>query len=196
MKPLTAALPFELILSTLNRTWSELVAYFPSVVDVTHSLAERSALTDSDRVTVLDTEGRRDVCGQVLVALLVTGVLGDEVEVVTADDAGTVHLGGHDCAGQDTAADRDLTSERALLVCRNPSTECSSSYSLRSWRTDVLAVNGGLWCPESQANVLVPSSSLSNLSGLCEATLVVLENVRLLLVSALALNGKLGRHGG
>ena len=55
---------------------------------------------------------------QVLVALLVTGVLRDVVEVFTADDEGTVHLGGHNGAGQDTATDGNLASEGALLVCR------------------------------------------------------------------------------
>ena len=51
-------------------------------------------------------------------ALLVTGVLGDEVEVLATDDQGTVHLGGDDGAREDTAADGDETSERALLVCK------------------------------------------------------------------------------
>lgn len=55
---------------------------------------------------------------EVLVALLVTVVLGDVVEVLAADDDGTVHLGGDDTAGQDTATDGDETSEGALLVCR------------------------------------------------------------------------------
>lgn len=50
-------------------------------------------------------------------ALLVTGVLGDEVEVLAADDDGTVHLGGNDGAGQDTATDGNETGEGALLVC-------------------------------------------------------------------------------
>ena len=53
------------------------------------SLGEGPALADDDLVTGLDTEGGRDVCGEVLVALLVTGVLGDEMEVFTADDQGT-----------------------------------------------------------------------------------------------------------
>ena len=48
--------------------------------------------------------------------LLVTVVLGDVVEVFTADDDGTVHLGRDDTAGQDTATDGDHTSEGALLV--------------------------------------------------------------------------------
>jgi hypothetical protein len=53
-----------------------------------HSLGEGSALADDDLVTGLDTEGGGDVSGEVLVALLVTGVLGDEVEVFAADDQG------------------------------------------------------------------------------------------------------------
>ena len=31
-------------------------------------------------------------------SLLVSGVLGDEVEVFAADDKGSVHFGGDDCA--------------------------------------------------------------------------------------------------
>ena len=54
---------------------------------------------------------------EVLVALLVTGVLGDEVEVLAADDEGTVHLGRDDGTGEDTATNGDETSEGALLVC-------------------------------------------------------------------------------
>jgi hypothetical protein len=46
-------------------------------------------LADNDPVTGLNTEGGRHVRGEVLVALLVTGVLGDEVEVFATDDKGT-----------------------------------------------------------------------------------------------------------
>lgn len=49
-------------------------------------------------------------------SLLVTRVLGDEVEVLSSDDDGSVHLGGNDGAGQDTATDGDETGEGALLV--------------------------------------------------------------------------------
>lgn len=55
----------------------------------TDSLGERSALANDDLVTRLDTESGGYVRGEVLVALLVTGVLGDEVEVLAADDKGT-----------------------------------------------------------------------------------------------------------
>ena len=84
---------------------------------MTYSLAQGAALADGDPVTFLNTESGRDVSGKVLVSLLVTVVLGDVVEVFTADDDGTVHLGGDDTAGQDTATDGNQTGEGALLVC-------------------------------------------------------------------------------
>jgi hypothetical protein len=82
----------------------------------TYSLAQRTALADGDPVTLLNTESGGDVSSEVLVALLVTVVLGDVVEVFTADDDGTVHLGGDDTAGEDTTTDGDETGEGALLV--------------------------------------------------------------------------------
>ena len=57
------------------------------------SLAQRSALANSDLVTLLNTECWTDVCSKVLVPLLISGVLGDEVEVLAADDECAVHLG-------------------------------------------------------------------------------------------------------
>ena len=83
----------------------------------TYSLAQRSALANGNLVTLLNTESGGDVDSEVLVALLVTGVLGDEVKVLSADDGSSVHLGGNDGTGQDTATDGDETGERALLVC-------------------------------------------------------------------------------
>ena len=83
----------------------------------TYSLAQRPALADGNLVTLLDTESGGDVGGEVLVALLVTGVLGDVVKVLSADDQSTVHLGGNNGAGKDTATDGDETGEGALLVC-------------------------------------------------------------------------------
>jgi hypothetical protein len=82
-----------------------------------HSLGQRPALANGHLVTVLHTECRADVCSEVLVSLLITGVLGDEVEVFAADDESAVHLGRNDGAGKDTATDGDLASEWALAVC-------------------------------------------------------------------------------
>jgi hypothetical protein len=74
-------------------------------------------LSNSNLITLLNTESWRNVRSKVLVSLLVSGVLGDEVEVLSADDECAVHLGGNDGTGQDTATDGDETSEWALLVC-------------------------------------------------------------------------------
>lgn len=81
-----------------------------------YSLAQGPALANGDLVTLRNTECGGDVGSEVLVPLLVTGVLGDVVEVLAADDDGSVHLGRDDGAGQDTAADGDLAGEGALLV--------------------------------------------------------------------------------
>lgn len=183
-----------------------------------HSLAQRPALANGDLVAVLNTECWGDVCGEVLVALLVTGVLGDEVEVLAADDQGTVHLGGHDGTSEDTATDGDESSEGALLVCAercvspnvvhaNPpptmlprciprdvlqhlqtTSLAHLQYLSRASHTDVRALNGGLGRPEAQTDVLVPSPAALADLVLSGGLLVVGEDVRLLLVSALALD--------
>jgi hypothetical protein len=70
----------------------------------------------------------------------------------------TVHLGGHDGTGEDTATDGDHASEWALLV-------------------DVGTLNGVLGGTETQTNVLVPSPVAGVLAG--SADLVVQEDVRL-----------------
>lgn len=83
---------------------------------ITNSLGQRPALADGDLVAVLDTEGGGYVGSEVLVALLVTVVFGDVVQVFAADDESAVHLGRHDGAGQDTATDGDQAGEGALFV--------------------------------------------------------------------------------
>lgn len=95
-------------------------------------------------------------------ALLVTIVLGDVVKVLTADDNGTLHLGGHNDTSQDTALNVDLTGERALLV------NVVAKLSLL----------GGL---EAKTNILEPAAvALGGVLG-------VLEDVGLLLEGLLGL---------
>lgn len=60
--------------------------------------------------------------------------------------------------------------------------------------TDVGALNGVLGGTESQTDILVPAAAGANLLGL-GLGLRVKEDVRLLLESALGLDGQLGRHG-
>lgn len=69
------------------------------------------------------------------------------------------------------------------------------SHAPRASLTNVVALNGGPGSPEAQADVLDPSpAALSSPLGLAALLLVVLENVRLLLESALALDSQFGGH--
>ena len=119
-------------------------------------LGERTALTNGDNITLRDTESRRDVGSKVLVALLVTVVLGNVVKVFTSQDNGTVHLGRNDGTSENLATDRNKTNEGALLV------NVGSLDSLL----------GGL---ETKTNFLIPSLGL-----LVDLGLGVLEDMRLL----------------
>ena len=81
------------------------------------SLGKRTALAKSDDIPDLDPlEGRAQVSSDVLVALLITIVLADEVQVVTTDDDGPLHLGGGNNTTEDTSTDGDVAGEGALLV--------------------------------------------------------------------------------
>lgn len=85
----------------------------------------------------------------------------------------TVHLGGDDGSGEDTPSDRDHTSERALLV-------------------DVRALDGRLWCTETQTNILIPSPVPGVLAG--SADLVVEEDMGLSRQISIA-KGNIRRRG-
>lgn len=98
---------------------------------------------------------------QVLVSLLISVVFWDVVEVVSSDDDGSVHLGGHNGTGKNSASDGDLTNKWALLV-------------------NVGTLDGRLRGLDSQANLLVPS--LGSSVGL---SLWVGEDVRLLVSTEL-----------
>lgn len=66
---------------------------------------------------------------------------------------------------------------------------------LPSIHTNVAALDGSLWCPETQTNIFVVSATaFSNLLRLCDCALVVEEDVWLLLVSTLTLDCQLCRH--
>ena len=73
----------------------------------TYRLAQRPTLPNRNRITFLHPERRRHMRCQVLVSFLISRVLGDEMEVFTADDEGSVHFGGDNGTGEDTASDGD-----------------------------------------------------------------------------------------
>ena len=127
------------------------------------------------------------------------------MEVFATNDESSVHFGGHDGAGEDTAADRDETGEGTFLIYNTAlvsvisSTLLADSHRLIVCRsrviTDIVSFNRGLRCPEAQSNVLEPSPpTLSYTLGLRILVLVVEEDVRLLLERAFRLHGQLCRH--
>lgn len=59
--------------------------------------------------------------------------------------------------------------------------------------TDVASLNGGLGGTETETDILVPAAALGSLLGR-SLSLGVEEDVRLLLESALRLDGQLGGH--
>lgn len=61
-------------------------------------------------------EARRQVDAHVLVSLLESAVFADEVQVVAADDDGTLHLHFTNDSGENSASDRDHAGEGAFLV--------------------------------------------------------------------------------
>ena len=67
-------------------------------------------------LVVIVPEAWTAVGRNVLVTLLETIVFAYEVQVVTSEHDGTGHLGLGDDASQNTASDRHVASERALLV--------------------------------------------------------------------------------
>ena len=81
-----------------------------------HGLGKGPALTNGDNITLLHTEARRQMGREVPVPLLVPVELLDVVHVIPAHDTGAPHLGGGNNSGQNTATDRDVSCERALLV--------------------------------------------------------------------------------
>ncbi len=66
------------------------------------------ALTSDDAITHRHLEARGDVGGKVLVSLLITIVLLDEVQVVTAKDDGALHLGRNNNTAQNATTDGNL----------------------------------------------------------------------------------------
>ena len=105
-----------------------------------------------------------------LVALLVTLVLGDVVQVITANGDGAVHLAhAGDLADEDAATDGNVAGEGALLV-------------------NVVVLDGIAGGLEAQANVLVEAGLTDGLLLGEGPLLLVEEDGLLLLVCFLVLN--------
>ena len=130
-----------------------------------NGLAQWAAFTDLDDITLLENKGWAAVSRDLGVPLLETLVLGDPVEVVTADDDSAPHLGRNNDAPHETAADGDGAGERALAV-------------------DILGADSAGRCGDAETDVLV----VTWLSLLTTVLLGGEADLRLLLEGALGLD--------
>ena len=159
---------FYLVLHELLTTLTSLGDVLEDVV--ADGLGEGAALTDDNFITDLGFEAGGAVDGEVLVALHVTLVLLDVVEVVTADDDGFVLLGGVNDTTEETATDGDVAGEGALLV-------------------DVLAVHGGLGGLEAKSDGLEEAEATRVVDVLLSLLAGVFVEAGLLLVGTFGLDG-------
>jgi hypothetical protein len=81
-----------------------------------HSLRERSALSNDHNISFLDSEARTDVDRDIGVSLFKSVVFLDIVQVVSSHNDGSVHLGADHHSLQDLSSDRDIGSEWAFLI--------------------------------------------------------------------------------
>jgi len=130
------------------------------------SLGQRTALSNSNNVTLVDREAWGAVCVDVLVTLLETTVLLDVVKVITTDDNGALHLGGDDKTLENLSTNGNISSEGALLV-------------------DVVSLDGSIGGLNAKADILHPAHGL-DLFGV-DVTLACNENGILALVGLFVL---------
>lgn len=131
------------------------------------SLGQGAALSHSHHIADLNADkGRGTVDRQVLVALLITVILADIVQVLTTDHNGALHLGADDGTGENASTNGNVTSKGALFVNKG-------------------SVDGLLRGLEAKADVLEPAVA----GTLGDDALVVQEDGILLGKSADVLQG-------
>lgn len=106
-----------------------------------NSLGQRTALSNSNNVTFLNSKAWTAMSMNGLVTLLETTVLLNVVKVIPTHDNGTLHLGGGDHTLQNLTTNGDVSSEGALLV-------------------DVVTLNGSIGGLDTQTDVLDPAHGL------------------------------------
>lgn len=106
-----------------------------------HSLGQRTALSNGNNITLLNSKAWGAVSMNVLVTLLETTVLLDVVKVIPTDNNSALHLGRDDKSLQDLTTDGNISGEGALLV-------------------DVGSLNGSIGGLDTQTNVLYPAHGL------------------------------------
>jgi hypothetical protein len=105
------------------------------------SLGQRTALSNGNNISLLNTEARTAVSMDVLVTLLETTVLLNVVKVITTDNNSALHLGRDDKSLQNLTTDGNVASEGALLV-------------------NVSSLDGSVGGLDTKTNVLDPAHGL------------------------------------
>ena len=109
------------------------------------SLGKRSALSDSDNVTLSNVqETRRAVDWYVLVSLLKTSVLWYKLKVITTNNNSSLHFSGNNHCLKDATTDWYIASERTFLV-------------------NIWALDSFLRCLETKTDTLVISHAILSL---------------------------------
>jgi len=130
----------------------------------TNRLGERSALSNSHNITILDFEGWGAMGSHILVTLFETTVLLDVMQIVPSDDNSALHFRGDNKSLEDTSSNRDMASKGTLLV-------------------HIVALNGSRWSLDAQTNLPHITHRFLALLGLAtNGTLSRHENGILLLV--------------
>ena len=110
------------------------------------SLCKWSTLPNCDNITFSNIdETWRAMNRHILVAFLETPIFRHVLEIISADNYCSLHLMGNNHCLQDTASDRNVTSEWTLFV-------------------HVSSFNGFFWSLETKTNTLVISHTLANKS--------------------------------
>lgn len=99
-------------------------------------------------------------------------------------------LGDSECGESVSFVRHIVRSVASTCRCRRNPGRVLFAFGCR--HTDVVALNGGRGGTETKTDILVPSAAVLARSGRLGLNLGVLEDVRLLLESALRLNGQLG----
>lgn len=122
------------------------------------SLGKGTALANGDQITLTHVdEAGRAVHSHVGVSLLKSSVFGDVLQVVSAHNDGSLHLGGDDHGLQDTATDGHVASEGALLV---------DVHTLRSLLGSLETKTNALHVALDLVRLLAKNALLANEDGL------------------------------
>merc|ERR1712232_869924 len=132
----------------------------------TNCLRQRTALSDGNDIAILNLEGRRAMRWDILVPFLITTVLPDVMKIISSDDNSTLHFGRHDLTDQNSATNRNITSERTFLV-------------------NVTTFDGGIRGFDTKTNILHKTHWLS--TDIANCTLTCDEDGILFLVRLLVL---------